>query len=211
MTNKEIDKLLDMLDKKSLEQIKNYLNKEKEKNIKKENQNTFEKYITNYDKDLAADAKSGTIFNEKEDLLVFSNGISLYYINKEAFNIDMKKVKDHFNHVNPHINHRIRIVNNETIKKYEDHLIEIADVDLNIEDLSDTFEYPLTIEYVDDFALVSYIKNDHLIEETFKVKEFKYADKLLKNPKYKICKNAPILYGESEIGKVYILGRKKKS
>lgn len=47
MTNNEIDRLLEMLDNKSLEQVKKFLLNQKMKNINNLRQKTFENYMCN--------------------------------------------------------------------------------------------------------------------------------------------------------------------
>ena len=209
MTNKEIDKLLDMLDKKGLEQVKKYLNNEKEKNNKNEFQRDFEKYITNQDRNVSGLGKDGTVLNIRDDMIVFSNGISIYYVNNGVYNINSEKVRKGLDSYKG--KHHIRKVYNGTIEKYEKALARLAGTELDFKDISETFEVPLTIEYIGDFAMVTYAIGNDLIEERFNLSEFKYADKILKEPSYKICRNNAILYGESEVGKVYILGRKRDS
>ena len=210
MTNKEIDKLLDMLDRKSLDQVKKYLLEEKENNEYKKAQAVFEKYITNFDKSLYV-TNSGTQLFVGNDNIVFTNGASIYYVNKDVYDTDTNKIKKYIssNSHGKHWKHLIHMIDYWEIEKMENHLISLSKTKTTFDNLGNTFVSPLEILGEDKYIEVSYVDADDIRREVFSDAEFEYSRKLLKEPTYRICKKAPILYGKSDIGKVYILGRKK--
>ena len=203
MKNTEINKLLNLLNKNKLEEIKDYLLSEKEKNKSEARQRYFEKYMCNDGKTYSLKYGKGTVMNSRENEIIFSNGISLYYVNKSLFNIDSAKIIKHTDSkkVLPH--KYINLVNDKYIKRIEN--------SFNINNLESTFIYPNAIEYIYDKTItISIIDCDDILEKHFLKSEFDQANEILDNPKFKVSSSDPLLYAESNIGKCYILGLNPK-
>lgn len=76
-------------------------------------------------------------------------------------------------------------------------------------------EVKLSGQTVFNFSVLdehAYLRDDidDYVDFNFSKKEVEYANKILDNPKFKMDLYNPVLYGESEIGKAYILGFKQK-
>lgn len=199
MTNNEIDKLISILDKKNLDELKKYLLKEKELNTNKLRQKTFEKYLTT--NILGYNDKSLPKLYSEKNIQIFSNYISIYIINKNFFKTDTLYLSREKNNSRK-INHRFQLVTkneiNSLLKKMQMNLGQYKVDILSIEsgNIRDPYEYK--IEYYDEL----YDKKQIV---SFSKKEIDTADILLDNPKYTYCQNY-IIEAESEIGKAYILG-----
>lgn len=212
MTNKEIDKLLSMLDKKSLSEVKKYLIKEKTNNDKKILQKIFENYMFNKDKAFKKfDNNYGTIlYTEHKDILVFSNGISVYYANKERFNIESDVIKKYSLQTNIKSQHTIKIINKSELSKYENILKTLKTELKPINLFPDYIDKKLTRFSV--FNPYHDLKEDieDYISFDFSTKEIENAEILLDNPEFYMDITNPLIYGESDKGKVFILGIKNK-
>lgn len=203
MNNREIDKLLSMLDKKSLDDVKRYLNEQKELNTKKLRQETFEEYLTtNY---YQYNTEAMPKLYSDDNIQIFSNYISIYLINKNFFNIQTPKlIKGQSKIVTSA--HRFQVVKKdvfdkliEKIEKMTGHYyFDVRSMESDCERKNKFYD----VEYVDELY-------NKIHSEKFSKKEIDTADILLNNPKYIIYSKVPILKAESEIGKAYILGCKR--
>lgn len=208
MTNNEIDKLLNILDVKTLEQVKQYLLKEKEKNIMKLRQRTFENYMCNKGKKFAFDDGRGNYICEKDSNIIFTNGISFYYINKNLINTNSPKIIKNSTNNLVQYQHRIEELSNELLAGYE-HKFEIFTSKLEKAKIDDTYINKNLIKFL-AYDEYHYLRDDidDYVEKIFSKKEIEIANILLDNPKYEMDLYNPLLYGESNNGKVYILGFK---
>ena len=90
MTKKEIEKLLSMLDKKDLNSMKEFLLSEQEKKDNQLRQSAFEEYLrTNK---FGLNSKTIPKLYASENVQEFTNGVSLYIINKNFFNTQTPKL-----------------------------------------------------------------------------------------------------------------------
>lgn len=210
MTNKEIDSLLHMIDKNDIEVVKEFLNKTKEQNIIDLKQKTFEKYMC---KDGVSFNKFsnnyGTVLFETDNNIIFSNGKSFYNINKKIFNLNSMKIQKSLCGKSIRTQHRIKRVDIETLNTYKERLKSLVTEFRHIEfdEQLDKNKVRFTVynPYYDfKDKLKEYISFD------FSSKEIETAEILLNNPNFMMDISNPVLYGESEIGKCYILGLKKQ-
>lgn len=201
MTNTEIEKLLDMLNKKGLEDTKNFLIREKFLNDKRISEKAFQEYMTN--KGVSSDTV--TYYIDKDNMFIFTNGISIYYINKKFFtsitNLTYKLVE---NQNEKHIlyYHRIFSMKKESLEEAEENLkaFKTSFVEAQyIEKLDNN--YTLLQNYDERFEAT--------IEHTFSTREINLSKKLLGNSKIFIDEKKPLAYKETKLGKCYILGIKK--
>ena len=203
MTREEIERLLSMANKKDLVSIKEFLLAEKYKSDNKLRQAAFEEYLrTN---------KFGLNYNTTPKLYVnayvqkFSNNVSLYIINKNFFETNTPKlIKARAK--GARYNHKFEYVSEDFFQKY------ISQILFNFSDIfSECTDYIETREY-DKYTLVEYyskVYNEQIIDK-FDRRETDWANIILNNPTYYISHNYPILKAESDIGKAYILGLKRK-
>lgn len=202
MTNKEIDKLLSMLDRKDLLSMKKFLLSEKEKKDNQFRQSTFEEYLrTNK---FGFNLKTTPKLYSDNNIQKFMNGASLYIINKNFFRTQTPKlIKGSARGAKA--NHRFEYVSEEFFQKYIENIL------LNFSDIfTECTDYVQAREH-DNYTLVKYYNNitKNKCIEKFDRKETDWADIILNHPTYYISHNFPILKAESEIGKCYILGYKK--
>lgn len=202
MTNKEIDKLLSMLDRKDLLSMKKFLLSEKEKKDNQFRQSTFEEYLrTNK---FGFNLKTTPKLYSDNNIQKFMNGASLYIINKNFFRTQTPKlIKGSAKGAKT--NHRFEYVSEEFFQKYIENIL------LNFSDIfTECTDYVQAREH-DKYTLVKYYNNitKNQCIEKFDKKETDWADIILNHPAYYISHNFPILKAESEIGKCYILGYKK--
>lgn len=202
MTNKEIEKLLSMLDKKDLINIKKYLLEEQYKNNNKLRQRTFEEYLrTNK---FGMDMNKTPRIYVDENVQKFTNGISLYIINKNFFNTQTPNlIKGSAKGAKS--NHRFEYVSNICFAEY------LSKILLNFSNIYSELE---ELYSIDDgkYTYAKYLSSidNHLHTEKFDSIEVDSANIILNNPKYTISHNCPILKAESDIGKCYILGYKNQ-
>lgn len=202
MTNKEIDKLLFMLDKKSLEDVKKYLNREKEINISKIRQKTFENYLTTNKFFINTSTMPKLYVSDSKQ--IFTNGISIYIINSNFFKTNTKKLQIEKNYKRTTA-HRFEIREKTDFDKYLNYAVsKYGNIESECIDLWDIANTKFTsVEYFNNI-------NNSLHEEKFNTEEINTANILLDNPKYSISHSFPILKAEGKIGKCYILGYKNK-
>lgn len=194
MTNLEIDKLLKMLDKEDLDEIRAYLISEKNKKTSDLKQRKFNEYMNT-----GLNDSQNTYICEKEDKIIFSNGISIYYLNKNIVNNKSLKM----------------CKNSDTqgvIKKLTNKQLSLFEKNIKIR-TSKLVPVSLKPQYIEHRGIpcvnLSIILDEaKIIEFYFKEKEVETANILLDNPNYKMDIYSPLLYGESNNGKVYILGLK---
>lgn len=191
MTNKEIDKLLDMVSKNDLLNIKKYLLKEKRVNNKKIRQDVFEEYLTTYT--FGKNVMNPKIYVDNT-VQKFTNGVSLYVINKHFFDIK-----------NPKLTKCCTFIEKERFNMYYFNMETYFNPVFSECNTDKDFEAYL------DYVLVEYFnnRNKQLQIEKFDKLEIDRANIILENPKYTISHNNPVLKAESKIGKCYILGYKK--
>lgn len=194
MTNKDIDKLLSLLDKKNLEEVKNYLINEKERNIEAVKQNAFERYLTTnkfgYDR-----GRIPKIFMNKS-VQQFTNGNSLYIINSNFFKTNIGKLAKVDRKT--HYSHRFEYVSEEKIKKYLNSIIKYYG------DRENECEFSTD----DKFILATFYNSITQCEETIKFDKYEIdiVNRILENPVFRISESNPVLKAESNSGKAYILG-----
>lgn len=210
MTNKEIDNLLRMIDKNDIEVVKEFLNKTKEQNIINLRQTTFEKYMCNDGVVFKQFGdNSGTILFETHDNIIFSNGKSFYNVNKKIFNLNSMKIQKNLCGSSIRMQHRITRIDVETLNKYKERLkcfvSEFRPIEFDYDQLDkNKVRFTVYNPYHD-------LKDnlDEYISFDFLSKEIETAEILLNNPNFMMDISNPVLYGESEIGKCYILGLRK--
>ena len=202
MTNNEIDKLLNLLSLGDLEKTREYLIKQKETNNINSRQKVFEKYLTT--NMFGYNAKRCPKLFVSDDCQKFTNWISLYIINKDFFRLNTPKlIKGKAK--GTHSNHRFDYSSNEFLNN----AMGIMDK------LYGQEQYDcLDIWHKDNMpntAFVDYMNIDSskICTEKFDNNEINTAFTILKNPNFAISTNLPLLKGESEVGKCYILGFKK--
>ena len=205
MTNNEIDKILSLLDNNGLEELKKYLIKEKNRNTCALRQRTFEKYLTT---NLWGDniKKLPGIYVD-ENVQIFTNCASIYVINKNFFNFNSGNLAQEKNKKRTY-SHRYRLVAKDVmdsyIRKFEENLGTCCFDILSMESLASSIVPFYDVSYVDTLT-------EKLTTETFSKKEIDVADILLDNPGYVIYNGEmPIIKAQSEIGKAYILGCRKR-
>ena len=199
MTNKEIDKLLTMLDSKTLNEVKEFLLKQKNKNINDLRQKTFENYMCNIRNLYWGDTYGTVIFEDTNDI-TFSNGISLYILNKGLVDIKSSRIINHMNNTAINPEHRINKI--DEAKKFK-LLNAVESFKTNLRQIQYTESVDKKIT-----RLTSFIYYPKEIEFDFKTEELNIADILLDKPELRMSAEHPLLYGENDNGKVYILGYK---
>lgn len=210
MTNKEIDNLLRMIDKNDIEVVKEFLNKTKEQNIINLRQTTFEKYICNDGVVFNRfGVNHGTILFESDEKIIFSNGYSIYNVNKKIFNLGSSKIQKNLNGKSIRVQHKIKKVDLDVINEYNRRLkmmiTEFRPLECDYDQLNkNKVRFTVHNPYHD-------LKDnlDEYISFDFLSKEIETAEILLNNPNFMMDISNPVLYGESEIGKCYILGLRK--
>ena len=203
MTNKEIEKLLNMLDAKELDSIKKYLLSEKKRNDNIQRQRAFEKYLTTNINGLN-DNTLPIIYSDNETQ-IFSNGASIYIINKNFLNFKSANLSEEKNKKST-LAHRYKLVSKEEINKLKEkfecsfgnYFFGIISMECGCQLKNANYD----VEYYDEL----YKK---IMSDKFSKNEIDTADILLNNPQYVIYNKMPMIKGESDIGKVYILGRKR--
>ena len=203
MTNNEIDKLLNMLDSKTLNEVKEFLLKQKNKNINNLRQRTFENYMCSSDKKFSYTTKdNGTVVFEDMDNITFSNGISLYVLNKNLVNINSPKIINNMTNKGVKLQHRINKITIDKLKNIFEMLKQYQT------DFAPTFDKQIDLKctWYSVYSLHGF--GYRRIEPAFNSKEVDTANILLDNPNFKMDIKNPLLYGENDNGKVYILGYK---
>lgn len=110
MTIEETNKLLDLLNKNKLEQLREYLENQKIQHFNLKRQETFEDYMDcrNYE-------QHPVFYEDKENRkIIFSNRYSLYYVNSSYLNANSLRIQR---------NSCGGRVNFECIQKMEDHVL----------------------------------------------------------------------------------------
>lgn len=203
MTEKEIQNLLNLLDKKGLEETRRYLIEEKD--IIKENKkiNTFDDYITN--KGIKPDRinSNGTYYYDDTMNLVFTNGISIYYVNPKLAKLFEPVILRHrLNKIQPQWHHRINLMNEVMLKSFKNKIDSLEDNFALAEFLSTNSRY----SFIHTFS-----SQDGNAKFDFSSREIEHSDIILDEPKYEIGIHSPVLRAENELGKVYILGLHPKN
>lgn len=201
MTDKEIDKLLSIVEKEDLKNLKKVLEKEKEKNKENLLQKTFEKYLTTNVNGL--NNKTLPRLYEENGKQIFMNGISLYIINSNLFKTNTKVLDEAVNRRRTAA-HQYKLASlnemNQFINKMESYTSPI-------------FHYPVDLKdsYIEkDIMTVEFLVGENLHSSySFPSNEIKTCNILLNNPEYTVSYLNPILEADSDIGKCYILGYKK--
>ena len=203
MSNEEIDKLLSMLDTNLLEEVKKFLLKEKEQNIVETRQKFFEKYMCNDGMPWFYDNNYGTIIHIREDQVIFSNYYSIYFVNKNLLNITSPKIIKNMTSSKIRKQYKITEVDIDCIEKYEKKLESFSSIFRPISFMEKASKTQLRVSTYRPHSITKILS-----EGIFSSKEIEYAQNILGNPEFKLGLDHPILYGENEIGKVYILGFK---
>ena len=233
MTNKEIDKILNYMNIDGFKYLKDYLDPEKKlsrsplaatydarffieqqiikmselqemllsekkynelKSQKKlSNQKLFEKYITTV---LYPGYNKANYYGEIDNLFTFTNGASIYQLNEPflitPFITDKQRKGSRWEHRSAEAPEELE----DLLLKFEEFLIE-----------------KLLVEFtsVNPNNKTTYMEHKHVMQEFYNP-QLIYFDKFLgDNVKTYICYQNPILYGESDKGKGYLLGLKKNT
>lgn len=196
MTNEDIDRLLFFLDDKGsdCERTIELLLEEKRKNNDKNRQEAFMDYIDTRVISSKNRKKFTPILSYSDENVMFANGISLYIVKSQFLkpsieeldsNIKRKKFK-----LVPQHEMNVLLVKIERFYGKNDELCDLW------YDSSNTVET--------EFNYIGKLYTDH-----FRAKEIDMCNRILNEPIYKNSIDSPILKAESEIGKAYILGRKR--
>lgn len=202
MTEKEIQNLLNLLDKKGLEETKKYLINEKNKFNENEKINKFENYITN--KGIKSDRinSNGTYYYDDTKNLIFTNGISIYYINPNLAQLFEPVILRHrLNKTQPQWHHRINLMNEVMLKSFKKKIDSLEDNFVPAQFLSTNSRYGFIHTFTSEAGNIKF---------AFSSREIEISDTILDEPKYEIGIHSPILHAENEFGKVYILGLQPK-
>ena len=199
MTIEEANKLLDLLNKNKLEQLREHIENQKIEHFDLKRQKAFEEYM-----DCKNYISNPILYEDKENgRIIFSNNFSLYYVNSNYLNVNSLKImrnpfgaraeKARFSKARANINQQIN------------HLVEAQYFTVSTVNKTKKPYYMYEVAT----TLVESTVPGKLIEAHFNQKEIEFADIILDRPKYKIDEESPLLLAESEIGKAYILGYRK--
>lgn len=201
MTIEEANKLLDLLNKNKLEQLREFIENQKIIHCDFKRQKTFEEYMDcrNYERNpvLYEDQKNGKI--------IFSNRYSLYYVNSNYLNANSLKIMRNPFGGRVDLEHIQEM--EDKIKKYITNLIEAEYFTVST---TKVIQKPFYVYDVPTTLVESTIPGK-LVETHFTQQEIEFADIILDRPKYKVDENSPLLLAESEVGKAYILGYRKEN
>ena len=201
MNTKDIDLILSLLNKNDIESLKELLINEKNKNLSEALLNYLNKYITLIKKD--TELCKNTHYILKDEQLIFTNGISIYYINKN-FSVYAKEYLYRLTEFEKSIkrpNSIVQITDNEKLKLFEDSIEKPRNCFLKVENEQVNGE-TVSLENI------SYKGNNNYTCQNFSNSEISIAKKILNNPEFYVDMVEPIATAESEIGKVYIKGFK---
>ena len=189
MDNDQLKKILYIIRKKKIECIENKFSEEELR------QKIFEEYLIN--NKFEYDSKKIPRLFSNDNMQCFTNGVSLYRINKNFFDTNTSNLFFQRN-----------------IKKFE--IVSESHFTTYFKFLKD--KYGSISSYCDScyldknkqYTYVDYtdIISGEILTKRFDTDEIDMADSILKNPTYKISNSYPILHAENDIGKVYILGYK---
>jgi len=186
MSNEEVNKILSMLEKNELENLKKYLLKELYINNDANRQKTFENYLTN--------KNNITRICENNGTQKFTNGNSIYIINSNLLNLETFKLEKN--------KKEYKIVSDDIFENYLMQLSYITNFDTNFNEIDD-----LNTKNDDKYVYVRPLKSKNSVK-IYDNEEIKVANIILNNPKYYVSDCAAILKAESDIGKAYILSLK---
>lgn len=190
MTREELIKELKKLDEKTLEELLYRAQQKALANFDESRQRAFEQYLFNG----KANKKSIYFDDKVQEKIVFSNGISLYYVNYNFLSINSPVI------IRNSLLNEVKIEEIFNIEKQ---------INNNIIKWIDTEWFSENAKYTMVEANGSLSGGQNLVTATFKTSEIVSADAILNKPRYQIDENYPILLAESEVGKAYILGYKK--
>lgn len=201
MTEKEIQRLLDMLDKKGLEETKKFLLKEKNKSRNEKKVEVFEDYITNRLVKPNDISLNGTYYSEENGRLVYTNGISIYYVNPELKELLMPSILKHSTtNIIQNYYQRVRLMDNE----------KLSTISKKVALYENSFtlaKFNRTVHGKSELLDVFLSKDD--TEFIFSSREIMISNIILDNPEYEIGIHEPIIRASTQLGKVYILGYKR--
>lgn len=201
MTIEEANKLLDLLNKNKLEQLREYIENQKIEHFDLKRQQTFEKYM-----DCRNYKKNPVLYDEqKNGQIIFSNRYSLYYVNSNYLNTNSVKIMR--NPFGCRVDFKYVKKLEDNIKKYITNLVEAEFFTTPISQITPKPYYT----YGSPTTLVESTIPGKLIEAHFNQQEIEFADIMLDSPKYKMDEESPLLLAESEVGKAYILGYRKEN
>ena len=199
MTTEEANKLLDLLNKNKLEQLREYLKSQKIKHFNVNRQQTFEKYM-----DCRNYKRNPVLYEDKENgRIIFSNRYSLYYVNNNYLNANSLKIMR--NPFGGRVDFECIQNLEDNVKKYITNLVEAEFFTMPIAEETSKPYYT----YGSPTTLVESTIPEKIVEAHFNQQEIEFADIILDRPKYKMDEESPLLLAESEFGKAYILGYRK--
>ena len=184
MTNKEIEKMLSMLDSNDLISLKQYL-------LDEQKQHYFEKYCSKPNpRKKETIQMSSNYFGDG-----FTNGNSLYVVGGHQFNFNTKKIKSLIT------NNKVKLIKDEDFDKILDKTINLyGEFDCSWFEIRNYDKHIVTSHF-------NFVKQC-FTQARFDKDELMYAKILLDDPDYKISNEYPILMAESKTGKVYIYGQR---
>ena len=204
MNNKDIDTILKLLEREGLDKTKEILKNMKDENISFELANYINNYIAFSNND---SGKKCACYISENGQLIVTNGISIYYINKNFSKLAKKYI--------------FKLIKFEKSLKKITSIYQILDYK-NLKSIEDNIEKPRSCFVIVDtkennndkilFENQTYKasnKKEKYICHEFSNGEIELANKILNNPNFYVDINEPIATAENEIGKVFIKGKKK--
>lgn len=193
MSNDEVNKLLSMLERNELEELKQYLLKEQYINNNIDRQKVFEDYMIN--------SKLRNSFSRicvNNGIQKFTNGKSIYILNTNLLNAESFKLQKN--------DTKFKFVEPKIFDMYIEQITTLTNYDTNFVPVNDLY-----VSNKSKQAIVKYDNyNNDVCSEIFDSSEITTSKIILCDPEYKISTIVPILKAESSIGKVYILNTNSK-
>ena len=183
MTREELRIISAFLDSGNIEALREYINSLKLAQFSTLRQTWFEHYLS----ESPIATKTILYDDSKENQIICSNGISLYYINANYVTLlSPTLVKNTFCQ-------RVTLEEIEKFKRRTEQLITQL----------------IPAEWFSQEGVVTKVENESLLEgifHIFKTSELNHIDWILGHSQYKIDKQNAILCAESEVGRAYVLG-----
>lgn len=203
MEIKQMEEMLFFLDNNDLENLRTVILREKEKLIKLNDQQrlmviqkTFEKYAVEIPDIFTCKPQWSNLYNYSNGIFTFTNGISIYQLKREFVvpKIIIKKKRKNFKEIPV-----LRQVEEKDFIPMLEHCDELlGDNKLLVEFESKSIEK----------GIVKY--ESGIVIHDFNLKQIKYMNTFLgQDAVVYISENNLITYGESDMGKGYVLGIKK--
>lgn len=192
MKNEEIDRLLFVMgnDVDKFKGLRELLQDEKLKN----RQEVFKEYLNTEDSVIKEGKKVSPLLFYNDVETIFTNSISLYVVKSQFFKPSIEEISSN------NERKKFKLVEKEEINNL---LNKVENFYGNIDELCDLWGDPInTVE--SEFAFLGELYRDY-----FNQQEIDVCNQILNDPIYRNSVSDPILKAESEIGKAYILGKKR--